>query len=238
MHDGDPGMTWIGTVAVGLGVLFVGLLLWTVWLFRRADRAAAAYALDVLREAGGELSALGLKERIALQAGVSPWGLTTALRNMALDGELQRVVVDGRVRYRVPPADAPAVRSDLYASIEASEAADAPAVAIPRRAAAPKRQCATCRHWDHTTGQETIARHAPFAAAAQVIPPWRMGRKVLRDKDGHELPIMEQGIPPELLRTRWDDFGACYTHGELRSRVDHCDRWEPPVPDEVDEVRA
>ena len=116
--------------------------------------------------------------------------------------------------------------------------------------------CSTCKSFDLAGGQRLLSANPAFRAAAEWVPPWRMGRALktkpnpeylalLAERDAAEgearqaLERRLEAIPPEvpldedeqvepsLLHLDWTQFGACLTHSEIRAGSDTCDKHTP-----------
>lgn len=87
--------------------------------------------------------------------------------------------------------------------------------------------CGRCAHFDLAAGQREMQKQVPFWAAAQSIPPWRMGRVLRKDDKGNDLPFAEQGIDPALLELTWEEGGVCKHHGEIRFAPTSCEAFTP-----------
>lgn len=138
----------------------------------------------------------------AFTAGLLAWALW--LRSRAADREHERAML---------------AETRLQRALDDRDAANA--AAPPRRRAltvlptAPA-SCASCMRFDLTAGQRELSSHPPFWAAAQSVPPWRMGRVLKKDDDGADLPFDQQGIDPALLEMTWSQAGLCRAHREIR----------------------
>jgi hypothetical protein len=116
--------------------------------------------------------------------------------------------------------------------------------------------CSTCKSFDLPGGQRLLASNPAFKAAAEWVPPWRMGRALktkanpeyvalVAERDAAEgaaraaleqrleaipaeVPLDEdEQVEPALLHLDWTQFGACLTHSEIRAGSDTCPSWKP-----------
>jgi hypothetical protein len=115
--------------------------------------------------------------------------------------------------------------------------------------------CAECKSFDLAGGQKILSSNPAFRAAAEWVPPWRMGR-ALKTKANPEYTALEaerdaaegearaaldkrlevtprevpfdeeEQVEPELLHLDWAQFGACKTHSEIRAASDCCDKFK------------
>jgi hypothetical protein len=116
--------------------------------------------------------------------------------------------------------------------------------------------CSTCKSFDLAGGQRLLSANPAFRAAAEWVPPWRMGRALktkpnpeylalVAERDAAEgearqaverrleaippeVPLEEEEqVEPSLLHLDWTQFGACLTHSEIRAGSDTCDKHTP-----------
>lgn len=139
---------------------------------------------------------------------------------------------------------------------EDAEGADAGPRKLPVLAEPAAATCSTCKSFDLPGGQRLLTSNPAFKAAAEWVPPWRMGRALktkpnpeyvalVAERDAAEgearvaLDKRIEAIPPEipfdedeqvepsLLRLDWAQFGACSVHSEIRAGSDTCPSWKP-----------
>ena len=99
-----------------------------------------------------------------------------------------------------------------------------------------KRKCANCKSFNLKDGQEALAAHPAFAAAAAVLSPDQMGRSNVpsleqlkaegcTDEEAatkREAAIASQPAP---VSARWSEIGACNKHNQGRWTGDKCEDW-------------
>lgn len=88
-------------------------------------------------------------------------------------------------------------------------------------------QCHNCEAFDLEEGQAALASNPHFLAAAQLIPPHRMGVAVKYDAEGNRLPESEQPKPAVPQKATWADFGACLTKSEVVYKHHVCEQHRP-----------
>lgn len=86
-------------------------------------------------------------------------------------------------------------------------------------------KCANCVHFDLEEGQAVMAQNPIFLEAARHVPPNTMMRKL--DENGVELPN-EHAF--QAKENRWQLFGACTKHEQLRHCSDHCEKFQKREP--------
>ena len=120
---------------------------------------------------------------------------------------------------------------------------------------APAATCSECKSFDLVGGQKLLSSNPAFRAAAEWVPPWRMGR-ALKTRPNPEYATLEaerdaaegearaaldkrlevtprevpfdddEQVEPGLLHLDWAQFGACLTHSEIRASSDRCDKFK------------
>lgn len=186
-------------------------------------------------------------------------------------------LLSGSVTRRRAPAD-PKVPRASYATLdgedesgpdagtsqdEDAEGADAlkPRVRLLRVVSdhepeAKAKTCDSCAAFDLPGGQRLLTSNPAFKAAAEWVPPWRMGRALktkanpeytalVAERDAAEgearalldkrLEVIPKEVPfeedeqvePALLQLDWSQFGACSVHSEIRAASDTCAKHKP-----------
>lgn len=208
---------------------------------------------------------------ITIAAGIGMGSLSTVLvLGVLLYTLLKRAgLLQGapEVRLRVEPD--PKVAAAPYSTLDGEEdgaeeagadedAEGADAAPKPKRlpvVAAAGGTCGECKSFDLAGGQKILSSNPAFRAAAEWVPPWRMGRalkmkpnpeyaaleaerdaaegeaRALLDKRLEVTPREvafdeEEQVEPELLHLDWAQFGACKTHSEIRAASDCCDKFK------------
>lgn len=145
---------------------------------------------------------------------------------------------------------------DEASGAEDAEGADASPRKLPVLTDPAPGVCSTCKSFDLAGGQRLLSANPAFRAAAEWVPPWRMGRALktkanpeyvalLAERDAAEGEARKaverrmEAIPPEvpfdeeeqvepaLLHLDWTQFGACLTHSEIRAGSDTCPKHAP-----------
>jgi hypothetical protein len=103
------------------------------------------------------------------------------------------------------------------------------------------RKCATCENFNLNEGQEAMKSNPYFTAAAQVVPPSRMGRTLytpptegesfedVQSRHGQAQAQFEKNAP----NWKWEDFGACRFESKLVWKGDTCKAWKSALGREV-----
>ena len=94
---------------------------------------------------------------------------------------------------------------------------------------APAAVCSNCEHFDLEEGQAVMRQNPIFLEAARHVSPNTMMRKL--DEHGKELPNENRLKAKE---DRWDLFGACAMHEQLRHSHHTCEHFlAREVPEEA-----
>lgn len=79
--------------------------------------------------------------------------------------------------------------------------------------------CRTCTAWNREEGQAIMTKFPAFRAAAEVVTPAEMAYGYEINEAGERVGLKG---PAGATTMRWEDFGACHVHGELRHITDTC----------------
>jgi len=90
---------------------------------------------------------------------------------------------------------------------------------------APSRKCTSCASFSLKAGQEAMRSNPYFLAAAQVVSPAEMGRRIVDAETGTKEPL-----PATAQKWKWEDFGLCKKHDNIVWRADTCADWRTGVP--------
>ena len=86
-----------------------------------------------------------------------------------------------------------------------------------------ERRCDRCAHFDLRQGQDAIAANPAFKQVTSHLAPAQMGLTAKGEMNSSDNP----GLAPAFVAKpwRWEEFGACLQHSEVRHGGDSCEKW-------------